>query len=500
MLLLPLQLSPGSPVVEAPESVGPFALGPHFQAVLKDVQHQMASGASPPDPAPPSLAAFMARLLTQTEAPPESGDTSALATTPTVLPDDLPVILPETPSAEHGEAFQSSASATLGGHCLPALNAEGSQEAILSEDRPLLTFASATSQGAIPPESTPRPVVAPDSSVSQARQIPEGASTGTNHPVVTGHPVAYSSGESGVASQMPLVSDASAQEGVETSTPRPTAGPVEPGVRVERPVTAPRGNAANTETLQTSSGAAVDSQARGEGSMQDSPDRESRAPVMSTRSGAQPSQTPFDSLKQPQMVAETPVVDESTSVESRMPEGVSVRPDVRVDVATNANRIATDTPSTLPDDATPDQIERTYRVTDQIIRSARVLNREGNHQVTMRLDPPELGQVTIRLSSQDQVVSGEIAVENQKVHDIVTRHLGSLREALNGQGVQLDQIDVSVQDRGAQADRETFREALDDRSGGAQDGRRERQRSSEQWTPPEPQQPSDANEGVDFMA
>ena len=146
-----------------------------------------------------------------------------------------------------------------------------------------------------------------------------------------------------------------------------------------------------------------------------------------------------------------------------------------------------------------EEIDQQYRIGEQVIRNARVMTREGATQVTMRLDPQELGEVTIRLTTQDQVVSGEIAVESQKVQEIVQRNMGVLRDALAGQGIQLENIDVSVQDRGAQPDRETFRENLEERSGEREEQEQPRS-GSQQWEQNERQQRQTDDGQVDFMA
>ena len=59
--------------------------------------------------------------------------------------------------------------------------------------------------------------------------------------------------------------------------------------------------------------------------------------------------------------------------------------------------------------AQPTEMEES-KVTSQIVRGARFISREGANQVTLRLDPPELGEVTIRLSSINKTVTGEIRV------------------------------------------------------------------------------------------
>ncbi len=95
----------------------------------------------------------------------------------------------------------------------------------------------------------------------------------------------------------------------------------------------------------------------------------------------------------------------------------------------------------------PTDVEES-KVTNQIVRGARFLTREGANQVTLRLDPPELGEITIRLSSVDKVLSGEIRVESRMVQEIVNRNMAELRESLGNQGIQVDNIEVSVESGG----------------------------------------------------
>lgn len=195
-----------------------------------------------------------------------------------------------------------------------------------------------------------------------------------------------------------------------------------------------------------------------------------------------------------------PPMDRTVDMDTQSIERIPGRPEMRVDTLASTSRAAstTDVSQSQLDAMPPEQIDRTYRVGEQVIRSARVMTREGATEVTMRLDPKELGEVSIRLSTHEQVVSGEITVENHKVQEIVQRNLGALREALASQGIQLDQIDVSVNDRGAQPDRETFREGLEDRS--REQEQQGQSRSESRWEQAEKQQKQSADGRVDFVA
>jgi flagellar hook-length control protein FliK len=122
---------------------------------------------------------------------------------------------------------------------------------------------------------------------------------------------------------------------------------------------------------------------------------------------------------------------------------VEARPDARPEPAARPAQ----QPST-PEDA---------RVTHQIVRAARFLSRDGASEITLRLDPPDLGEVTIRLAAEDRHLSGQIRVENRAIQDIVERNIGELRQALSDRGIDVRQLDVSVDDQGRSASqREAF--------------------------------------------
>jgi len=117
-------------------------------------------------------------------------------------------------------------------------------------------------------------------------------------------------------------------------------------------------------------------------------------------------------------------------------------------------------------DVPADGLPSPQQVGQQLVRGVRMLSREGSSQVTIQLDPPELGEVTVRLVSRDQVLSGEISVANRQVQDAVQQGLGGLREALVSQGIQVDGLEVLVDDRGASStDRDQTNPFLRDRSG-----------------------------------
>jgi len=88
---------------------------------------------------------------------------------------------------------------------------------------------------------------------------------------------------------------------------------------------------------------------------------------------------------------------------------------------------------------------------EQIEAGMRLAARGPRHEVTVRLNPPELGSVHISLSSHGDEVYGRISVENpetmRQLHERVTALVGKLAEA----GINLQRVDVVLSSHLGQA-------------------------------------------------
>jgi flagellar hook-length control protein FliK len=71
-------------------------------------------------------------------------------------------------------------------------------------------------------------------------------------------------------------------------------------------------------------------------------------------------------------------------------------------------------------------------------------------QVDIRLDPPELGRMQIKLGINNDQATVHITVANHQARDLVEQAMPRLREMLQQQGLQLAQGSVQQQDSGAQ--------------------------------------------------
>ena len=122
-------------------------------------------------------------------------------------------------------------------------------------------------------------------------------------------------------------------------------------------------------------------------------------------------------------------------------------------------------------------------------------------EVRVRLEPPDLGSVRIRLGAGEKTLSGEIAVSNQEVKGIVESQIQQLRSSLTNQGLDVGRIDVSVRDdsRGSH---------LHDRAGNSRDpnedsgGRRSSSRNGNpEWeAPDEDLRPHNNQYIIDYLA
>ena len=106
---------------------------------------------------------------------------------------------------------------------------------------------------------------------------------------------------------------------------------------------------------------------------------------------------------------------------------------------------ATDAPAQSPR-LTPGEPPSPQDVVGQVVRGARFLLGNGVSEVRVRLEPPELGTVRIRLVSGGSGLSGEISVSNREVRGVVESNLHALRSALSEHGLNPGQLTVSVRE------------------------------------------------------
>lgn len=83
-------------------------------------------------------------------------------------------------------------------------------------------------------------------------------------------------------------------------------------------------------------------------------------------------------------------------------------------------------------------------VVDQMIAHFAANRRLDTGEVTIRLHPQELGEVRMAIKVEQDNVRAHIIAQNPQAQEMIDRHLPRLREALEQQGLNLHQIEVTV--------------------------------------------------------
>ncbi|MDY3560512.1 flagellar hook-length control protein FliK [Gemmata sp. JC673] len=96
---------------------------------------------------------------------------------------------------------------------------------------------------------------------------------------------------------------------------------------------------------------------------------------------------------------------------------------------------------------TPDPV---VQVADHIVTHAHVIARGGETEFQMRLDPPELGALKIRLVSDGDSIHGQVVVSSDAVRRMIESQLPELRQRLEDAGVSVQNFSVAT-DANAQA-------------------------------------------------
>lgn len=84
------------------------------------------------------------------------------------------------------------------------------------------------------------------------------------------------------------------------------------------------------------------------------------------------------------------------------------------------------------------------QIIDQVFGSFPRIPEQGVSRLTIQLHPEELGQVTLKVAMEMDRVHVQMQAQTREVQDVLENHLPRLREALEGQGLKLDDLQVSV--------------------------------------------------------
>jgi flagellar hook-length control protein FliK len=90
---------------------------------------------------------------------------------------------------------------------------------------------------------------------------------------------------------------------------------------------------------------------------------------------------------------------------------------------------------------------------EQVAEKIQMMMSKNLKNLDIRLDPPELGQMKIRMTMNNDVANVHFTVSNQQARDVIEQTLPRLREMLAQQGMQLADSSVQQQNTGQGQDR-----------------------------------------------
>lgn len=93
------------------------------------------------------------------------------------------------------------------------------------------------------------------------------------------------------------------------------------------------------------------------------------------------------------------------------------------------------------------QVLRNINTTDivnQIMEKIKVSIKPEISEVKMILKPEQLGEVSLKIATQNGIVTAQFIAENQKVKEIIEANFNQLKDMLNEQGINVGALEVNV--------------------------------------------------------
>jgi flagellar hook-length control protein FliK len=102
------------------------------------------------------------------------------------------------------------------------------------------------------------------------------------------------------------------------------------------------------------------------------------------------------------------------------------------------------------------------KIINQIADKMNIRTNGNQNEVHVKLDPPSLGTVRMKIVTSGETVRTVIVAENQAVKQVIENNFNQLRDAMGEQGLKLDSFSVTV--GGESGSQNPFQESLGDES------------------------------------
>jgi hypothetical protein len=106
----------------------------------------------------------------------------------------------------------------------------------------------------------------------------------------------------------------------------------------------------------------------------------------------------------------------------------------------------------------------------EVVKRVETLVQNGGGEMTLALDPPDLGKIEVKVKTQGNRVEIEMRSESVQAKSALDSHLGELKSAMQSQDLHLAKLDVQVQRDPASFGGHSFAGMSDGKAGNAHGG------------------------------
>ena len=154
--------------------------------------------------------------------------------------------------------------------------------------------------------------------------------------------------------------------------------------------------------------------------------------------------------------SEHSLLNKIDAVKNRQGEEKQVQPEVRAVWEGEGLKIEVVNPKTgeklqTTQTAMPQNMQeriQEFEIVKQIVAKARFITTPtGEQKIFMHLKPDHLGSIDMRISLNNGEMQIQARVDTQEARQALENHIGFLREGLEKQGINLDRLEVSVEQR-----------------------------------------------------
>lgn len=93
-----------------------------------------------------------------------------------------------------------------------------------------------------------------------------------------------------------------------------------------------------------------------------------------------------------------------------------------------------------------EQIVEYRQIVNQLVETIKVVIRPDTTQMSMQLNPEQLGRVTLQMTAKNGQMTASFIVQNEMAKEAIESNMAVLRENLSNQGLKVEAVEVTISD------------------------------------------------------